>query len=315
MQEVSQGALDLAELRQRVQELTWYHTLDLENDIITPGIYDHRPYLHYYGIPDDLRGTTVLDVGAASGFFSFEMERRGAQVTAVDLPAWFDHDFGPLYVPDLTIDEGLRYLREPILLARKALGSHIDKIETSVYDLSPETVGMYDLVFCGSLLLHLTDPIRALWHLQSITREQAIIATGINPDARQEPTALFIGQHRGDAWWLPNPACLKAMVQAAGFASQEWVSEFRLDYRDGRTGLFHAVIRAWKTSGTQHPPMSDPVLESGPRPQEASLDLAQVIAERNIEIARLRQQIAGYEQGRFIRFMHWLHKHRKPLRD
>jgi tRNA (mo5U34)-methyltransferase len=35
-------------------------------------------------ISDDLTGKTVLDVGAWDGFFTFELERRGAKVTAVD---------------------------------------------------------------------------------------------------------------------------------------------------------------------------------------------------------------------------------------
>lgn len=57
------------ELNKMVESLEWYHTIDLGNGIITKGHYDHRPYLHYYRIPEDLSGKTVLDIGAASGFF------------------------------------------------------------------------------------------------------------------------------------------------------------------------------------------------------------------------------------------------------
>ncbi|MCX7680609.1 MAG: glycosyltransferase, partial [Anaerolineae bacterium] len=211
----SQSLSDVSPRRRQFEALEWYHTIDLGNGIVTPGHYDHRPYLPYYGIPEDLTGKTVLDVGAASGFFAFEMERRGAKVAAVDLPQWFDHDFGPCYRPDKSAEEGARYLHEPIMLAKQVLGSQIDRIAMSVYDLSPDTVGMYDLVFCGSLLLHLTDPVRALWRLQSVTREVAIIATVIHPDNCPDPLALFVGHHRGDGWWLPNRACLEAMVKSA----------------------------------------------------------------------------------------------------
>ena len=288
------------ELQQQVEMLEWYHTIDLGNGILTPGIYNHRPYLHYYGIPEDLTGKTALDVGAASGFFAFEMERRGAKVTAIDLPGWFDHDFGPCYVPDKTPEEGLRYLRDPIMLAKKVLGSQIEKIEMMIYDISPETVGMYDLVFCGSLLLHLTDPIQALWRLRSVTRELAIIATAIHPDSNSEPKSLFAGHRRGDAWWLPNRACLEAMVQSAEFAGWEWFSEFRLDYRDGRPGPYHGVIRAWNT-------LERPSILVAAQAQEARARLRQALAERDAEIARLQALVAGYEQGRFIRLMRWLH--------
>ena len=63
----------------------WYHTLEFPHGIQTTGVYQHRPYLHFYGFPPSLVGATVLDVGAADGFFSFEFERRGAaEVVAVD---------------------------------------------------------------------------------------------------------------------------------------------------------------------------------------------------------------------------------------
>ncbi len=320
--ETSQPILDLEELCQQVGSLSWYHTIDLGNGIVTPGAYDHRQYLHHYGIPEDLSGKTALDVGAASGFFSFEMERRGARVTAIDLPAWLDHDFGPNYTPDLAPQEGPNTLREPILLAKRALGSRIDKLEMTVYDISPETVGLYDLVFCGSLLLHLTDPITALCRLQSVTREQAIIATAIHPDASVEarpadgvgstsqavdgPLALFDGHHRGDVWWMPNRPCFEAWISSAGFAGWEWVSEFRLDYRDGRPGPYHGVIRAWNEPQEHRLPVAKEPSRSGVGAQAPSDGVNQALAARDAEIARLQELVAGYEQGRFMRLMRQL---------
>lgn len=234
-------------LANAVQALSWYHTIDLGQGVVTPGIYDHRPCLGFYGIPADLYGKTALDVGAASGFFSFEMERRGARVTAVDLPAWFDHDFGPRYQPDQTPASGLRYLREPFNLARQALGSQVEKREASIYELTPEIHGVHDLVFCGSLLLHLTDPIRALWRLRAVTGELAIIATVIHPTADKAPLALYSGHQAGFVWWLPNRPCLEAMLVSAGFSAVEWYSEFQLNYRGQDSGPYHAVVHAWNT--------------------------------------------------------------------
>lgn len=235
----------LEEIKQRVESLSWYHTIDLGNGISTPGYYDHRPYLKYYGFPDNLIGKTVLDIGAASGFFSFEFERRGARVTATDLPSWMMHDFGPCYVPDMTPQDSVRYLRQPFELAHELLKSHVQKREMTIYDITPATLGKFDLVFCGSLLLHLTDPIRALRNIQSVTRGSAIIATVICQNSNSEPMAQFAGHHRGDVWWLPNRAGLEAMVQSVGFAGWKWVSEFQLNLRDGSPGPYHGVIHAW----------------------------------------------------------------------
>jgi len=235
-------------LRDRINGFTWYHTVELGEGIVTPGIFDHRSYLPFFGIPQDLKGMAVLDVGAASGFFSFEMERRGGIVTATDLPAMADHDFGPVYRETVPIDKDDRYIRQPFLFAQKILGSKIVRREISVYDMTAETLGTFDLVFCGSVLLHLTDPVRALWRIREVTGGAAIIATVIDPTPSPEPAAAFHGNRRGDVWWIPNRPGLEAMVQAAGFAGWEWFSEFRLDYRDGRIGHPHGVVRAWNTS-------------------------------------------------------------------
>jgi tRNA (mo5U34)-methyltransferase len=228
-----------------VDEHDWYHTIELGPGVFTPGRYDHRRYLRYYELPEDLKGKSVLDIGAASGFFSFELEKRGGRVTALDLPAWMDHDFGPLYRPDKPLAEAERYLHDPLQFAKAARGSSIETRDMSVYDLSEESVGKFDLVFCGSMLLHLTDPVRALWRICEVTRGTAIIATGIAKHWGRRARADFHGAHDGTIWWLPNRACLEKMIECAGFSGWRWVSEFRLDPADGSKGIQHGVVHAW----------------------------------------------------------------------
>lgn len=293
-------------LKGQVALLKWYHTIDLGHGIVTPGLYDHRPYLDFYGLPENLSGKTALDIGTASGFFAFELEKRGATVTATDLPAWMDHDFSPIYQPDQTPEESQRYLLEPFALAKRVLNSRVEKCEINIYDISPETIGTFDLVFCGSVLLHLTDPVKALWHIQTVTKGVAIIATSIFQDGGAEPRAQFIGHNRGDGYWIPNRSAMEAMVQSAGFAGWEWISEFRLDYRDGQPGSHHGVIRAWNSleSFELPSPKQNSVL-SGERGQKLSSE-KQPITEQEAEIARLRELIDGYERGYFIRFMRWI---------
>jgi tRNA (mo5U34)-methyltransferase len=295
--------MDREELRRQVAALPWYHTLDLGQGVVTPGFYDHRPYLAHYGLPPRLEGKTALDVGAASGFFSFELERRGARVTAVDLPTWHDHDFGPCYKADMDDQEAQRYLREPIMLARQALGSQIGRLEMNIYDLSPEVLGTFDLVFCGSLLLHLTDPAQALWRLKSVTGEQAIIATSIDPDDSPKPIAVFSGHHRGDVWWHPNRRCLEAMIASAGFAAWEWVSTFRLDFADGRPGAYHGVIRAWNVPPARWAATAEGREETVAGSEDEATALRRALAESQAEAERLRSMVTGYQQGRVMRLM------------
>jgi len=242
-------------LADRMNQLSWYHTVDLGDGLRTPGAYDHNPYLGAYGLPKDLTGCTALDIGAASGYFTFELEGRGAQVTSTELPQWMAHDFGPQYASEMTDDGAQQYLHDPYAFAHEARGSHARRKMINIYDINPDTVGRFDLVFCGSVLLHLTDPARALMRIQSVTQQVAVIATVVYPLATPEPLARYMGEPGGFTWWYPNRAAFEAMVRSAGFAGWEWFSEFRLDYADGQPGPYHGVIRAWNTP--QRPALLD----------------------------------------------------------
>lgn len=293
-----------------VRELIWYHTVELPGGVATPGIFDHRSYLAFYGLPADMRGKTALDVGAASGFFTFELERRGARVTATDLPTWKAHDFSAHYTPDLAAVKADEYLHEPFLFARHALGSHAERIHTSIYDLSPAATGAFDLVFCGSVLIHVSDPATALRRLQSVTREAAIIATVVHPADTPDALALFTGHLRGDTWWVPTRAAFEALVASAGFTGWEWYSEFALDYADGTPGPYHGVIRAWNTPGRPA------LLATGPSPRPprpAPPSWEERVAASAREIDRLHGVVNTYQGMKFVRFVQWLHPFRERL--
>jgi hypothetical protein len=70
--------MDPDQIRDAIREVTWYHQIDLGSGIITPGTDNTLARLAMIGLPEDLRGRTVLDIGAWDGAFSFEAERRGA---------------------------------------------------------------------------------------------------------------------------------------------------------------------------------------------------------------------------------------------
>ena len=50
-----------------IENYYWYHTVDLGNGLITPGMYDYRETIASFDFPADMRGMTVLDVGSATG--------------------------------------------------------------------------------------------------------------------------------------------------------------------------------------------------------------------------------------------------------
>ncbi len=77
--------MDTEQLQRLVDERRWYHTLELAPGITTPGFFDHRPMVDRYELPESLAGKRALDVGTFDGFWAFELERRGADVVALDV--------------------------------------------------------------------------------------------------------------------------------------------------------------------------------------------------------------------------------------
>ena len=63
----------------------WWHTIDFGDDVISMGTTSmYFQKIKLSSIPNNLKHKTVLDIGCWDGFFSFECEKRGAKVTAID---------------------------------------------------------------------------------------------------------------------------------------------------------------------------------------------------------------------------------------
>ena len=228
-----------AELSRAVREVEWYHTLELAPDLITPGWFDTRSVVPLIPFPVSLTGQRCLDVGTFDGFWAFEMERRGAsEVVAVDLldPRQWDW---PNNSPESVVAAiGARKGRgEGFLVSREALGSNVERVERSVYDVDPDTLGVFDFVYVGSLLLHLRDPIAALQRLHAVCRGQLLLVDAIDPVLtvlhRRHPTASLDGNQR-PWWWKPNLAALARMVESAGFTLSQPPGRVRMPAGDGQ---------------------------------------------------------------------------------
>jgi len=204
-------------------------------------------YLSYYGLPEDLKGKSVLDIGTAAGFFAVECARRGANVTAMD------------------IDDGR--LVKGIC---DGLGLDVTYIRKNIFDLD-KSCGSFDLVICGSLLLHLCDIFGAVRRIRSVCNGVAIVATGTIPglfNVRWElsrwirnlfgfdtrPLLQFVGIREvisgSEFWtyWLTNMAALKKMMLTAGFSRAEEVSQFTLYSVRGSPNRYatpHGVVRGY----------------------------------------------------------------------
>ncbi len=239
------------DLLSRARDVNWYHTIELAPGVVTDGLFDHRPYLHRYGLPDDLSGRRVLDAGAQDGFWSFELERRGAEVTALDLDDPAALDWPPRLRPGgVDRREGGFPLADgsAFAVAHRALGSSVRRVSSSVYDATPGLLGgTFDLVFCGSLLIHLRDPMLALERLAGLCHGALILAEEHSGRLGRLPgrkAAEFRGESPWMTWWIPSIPTWMSMVRCAGFEEVRRHDRFLLRFRAQRGGVQHVVLRA-----------------------------------------------------------------------
>ncbi len=221
------------DLAGEVARYPWYHTHELGDGVVTPGMFDHRGVVDRYMIPADLSGRRCLDVGTMDGFWAFEMERRGAaEVVAADLAAPDELDWPPRWREQVTteLDETKAARFE---LVHQALGSRVQRVERSVYDLGPD-MGTFDVIFCGDLLVHLKDPITALQRIHGVCGGSAIICNPITkfPLGRGRALVEFDGITEFQ-WWLLSEAALERMMRAVGFDRVDVGESFELPATGG----------------------------------------------------------------------------------
>jgi len=174
--------------------------MDIPGLGLQTGQWDLRGRFNEYIGNVDLRGKRVLDVGCASGFLSFSAEAAGAsEVFSFDMDSAIRQHKLPfkngLYFSNF--EEWVRQQgawietwKNAYWLAHSRLNSHAKVFYGDVYDITRE-YGQFDVTFVGSILEHLSDPIRALASISKVTRETLAITT---PALHTEdPIARFVG--------------------------------------------------------------------------------------------------------------------------
>jgi len=193
-----------ASVIKNLENLGWYHRIALPSGTIIPGLQTikHLQWrIAQFPVAEDLTGKRVLDIGAWDGWFTFEMERRGATVVPIDLNA------------------GTNFR-----LSRELIGSHAEHHILDILDLTLQAFRQFDIVMCFGVLYHLKHPLLAIEKLYEMSSDLVLIESYVSecdrPDSppRMEfyETTELCGQF--DNWSGPNIACLLAWCRSTGFA-------------------------------------------------------------------------------------------------
>jgi tRNA (mo5U34)-methyltransferase len=218
-------ALSEREIRQKVEALgPWFHNLDLHGIRTAPahflGDYPAVKWRHFASaLPADLTGRSVLDIGCNAGFYAMEMKRRGAARV-------------------LGLDSKEEYL------AQARFAAEVNDLDIEFRNLSVYDVGQlgerFDLVIFMGVLYHLRHPLLALDLIHEHVAGDLLVfqsmqrgSEAIEPVKRNYdfwttelfdrpgfPKLHFIEHRYADDptnWWVPNRACVEAMLRSAGF--------------------------------------------------------------------------------------------------
>ncbi|MCP4907217.1 MAG: DUF1698 domain-containing protein [bacterium] len=221
---------EIQELQIRIAELEWFHSIDLGCGLVTPGSDESPAKLARLGLPDDLVGRSVLDIGAYDGFFSFEAERRGAdRVLAVDTLAW---------------ERGATSGWPCFSLAHRVLSSAVEARKVDIHSLASAEIGSFDVVLCLGVLYHLRDPLSALEAVADVTGDLLVLETHTDATHLRRPAMVFYegDELAGDAsnWSGPNERMLATWLREVGFRDVEVVH---------RRSIGHRALRAFYRAG------------------------------------------------------------------
>jgi tRNA (mo5U34)-methyltransferase len=227
-----QSHLSEEEIRELIEKSNWWHRFEIVEGITTPGrckVNPKRFLDNNFDLDDSLSGKRILDVGTRDGVYAFELERRGAEVIAVDIQD-----------PDIT---GFN-------AAKKILNSQVQYIQASLYNLHDCIEGTFDIVIYMGVFYHLKNPIEAFEELHRMLKPDGLLmfegesflrysetidhrvigSRFLIPILAQSNIPLimcspgnFKGKHN---WFIPNPACLRIWMDSTGFKVEKMCTSF-----------------------------------------------------------------------------------------
>lgn len=254
------------ELLQRARQLQWYHTLRFDGDFTTEGLFDLDDFVPFYSIPTDLSGLNCIDIGTGNGYWAFELEKRNAKsVTAADIPNYGDTDFNMLAggepPPPHSVEDGA--YGEPFRVAASLFESKVSYKCSSIYDLTPDNPGVFDFVFCASMLMHVFGPHLALQRISKICDRMLCLITQTDIAKEGTSSAEFIGHKIPYVHYIFSPDCIVNMTRCGGFEKVLRGPTFEIYHRDtaaSHTAICHTTVLGFKKAQDVGMALPDPSL-------------------------------------------------------
>jgi len=198
-----------------LHDCRFYHAMDIPGVGSVPGIWDLRGRFADYTGGIELNGKTLLDLGTASGFLTFEAEQRGARVTSFDAGSYEETDYAAFAAHRRV--ENFRRMKNSYWFAHHHFKSRAQVVYGNIRNVSA-IVAPSDVVLVGQILAHLRDPLDTIRQASELAREHLVIVEGsFEADA---PLATFLGTGDGTgihSWWHLSAELYRRWLAVLGF--------------------------------------------------------------------------------------------------
>ncbi len=212
----------------RKEECFFYHVSEIPATGLVGEHWDLRETVDDYLGHYDFSGKTALDIGTASGYLTFEMEKRGADVVSFDVESARVTEPVPFHDEPFSTEEliasqevGFDRLKNSYWFCHEALRSSAKAVYGNIHRI-PAELGTFDAVVVGMCLPHIRDPLSALTSIAARSKKSVIVTQQMLRD--DAPIMRMLAsvdsphrEHIRHAWWLMSDGCLENFMRILGF--------------------------------------------------------------------------------------------------
>jgi SAM-dependent methyltransferase len=217
-----------------INECEFYHTTEIPGIGLVEGQWDLRRGAEQYLGNYDFTDKRVLEIGPATGYLTFYMEKSAREVVTVDLPLegrfWDFVPYHRLRAGKNATPEGaeveqafkahLGRIRNGFWLCYEKFESKAKVFYGSAYEL-PKELGVFDVAVLGAVLLHTQCPAKILENCADIVTGSIIVTDLLDRSLGDEPVCRLMpsaDKNCWDTWWAFSPRFFTQYLSVLGFS-------------------------------------------------------------------------------------------------
>ncbi len=208
------------------EECDFYHIVELPDGTTTRGQWDLRKTADAYLGNVDFAGKRVIEIGPASGFLSFHMERRGARVAVIEPPMESFWDLVPQAAVNLdetrrSFGRHIQRVRNSFWYLHHCYESSVECYEIDAYHIPPQPT-KFDIGVLASILLHISSPVRMLESVASVVANEIVIVERYFPELADQAVCRLVptaANRSLETWWEFSPKFFEQFLAVLGFSN------------------------------------------------------------------------------------------------